>query len=208
MKREHVDYFERTWKEYDAWYDRHPALYHTELAALRKVVPSGSGLEIGVGTGRFAAPLAVRFGLDPALNMLRLAKQRGIRVVRGLGENLPFRDGSFDFVQIVFVLESLDDPLSFLGEAARTLRKKGAMILGLIDRDSRWGRYYARDPAESVFFHPPTLEGILEIFRRIGLEFRGAVQTLFQPPPDIRHEEAPREGFGKGGFVVLKAIKK
>lgn len=73
MKREIVDHFEKTWKSYDEWFESHQALYLTELVALEKAVPSGLGLEIGVGTGRFAAPLKARFGLDPAIKMLRVA---------------------------------------------------------------------------------------------------------------------------------------
>src|SRR4030042_1200775 len=142
MKREIVDHFEKTWKSYDEWFDGHQALYQSELAALKKAVPSGAGLEVGVGTGRFAAPLGVRFGLDPAIHMLRLAKKRGLLVVQGLGESLPFKDESFDFVQIIFVIECVDDLLSFLREAVRTVRRNGALILGFIDRDSLWGQYY------------------------------------------------------------------
>jgi len=94
MSKEIVRHFQRTWKSYDAWYDGHQALYQSELAALKKAVPSGEGLEIGVGTGRFAAPLGVRFGLDPAWNMRRLAKKRKILVIQGLGESLPFKNES------------------------------------------------------------------------------------------------------------------
>jgi ubiquinone/menaquinone biosynthesis C-methylase UbiE len=138
MRREIIDHYEKTWKDYEKWYDTHPALYESELAALKKAVPSGTGLEIGVGTGRFAAPLAVRFGLDPAINMLKLAKKRKIQVVQGFGENLPFKNDSFHFIQIVFVMEFVDDPHHFLGEAVRTLKKNGALILGFIDKNSRW----------------------------------------------------------------------
>jgi ubiquinone/menaquinone biosynthesis C-methylase UbiE len=116
MNKKIIHHFQKTWMDYDRWYDVHPALCQSELAALKKVVPSGAGLEIGVGTGRVAAPLGVRFGLDPAINMLWLAKKRGIRVVQGLGESLPFEDQSFDFVQIVFVVEFVDNLLLFLRE--------------------------------------------------------------------------------------------
>ena len=208
MKREIIDRFGKTWKDYDEWYDVHPALYQSELGALKKVVPPGAGLEIGVGTGRFAVPLGARFGLDPAIQMLQLAKKRGILVVQALGESLPFRDESFDFVQIVFVIEFVDDPLLFLREAARTVRRNGVLILGFIDRDGQWGRYYARDPSHRHYFHPPSPEEVLGIFSKIGLEFREACQTLFQPPPDISIKEEPRSGFGRGGFVVLMATKK
>jgi hypothetical protein len=49
MNTEIIRHFQRTWKDYDGWYDAHPALYQSELAALKKVVPSGAGLEIEVG---------------------------------------------------------------------------------------------------------------------------------------------------------------
>ena len=62
MRREIINHYQKTWRSYDKWFDTHKALYQSKLAALRKVVHSGTGLEIGVGTGRFAAPLdAVRF---------------------------------------------------------------------------------------------------------------------------------------------------
>jgi len=208
MKREIIDHYQKTWKDFDKWYETHKALYQSELAALKKVVPSGTGLEIGVGTGRFAAPLAVRFGLDPAINMLKLAKKRGLRVALGFGENLPFKNESFHFIQIVFVMEFVDDPHHFLREAVRTLGKNGALILGFIDKNSRWGQYYIQNSSEKKFFRPPSPREILEIFKSIGLEFQEAWQTLFQPPPDIKHEEEPKRGFGQGGFVVLKATKK
>jgi SAM-dependent methyltransferase len=207
MNREIVDDFEKTWKDYDAWFDSHPALYQSELAALKQVIPAGSGLEIGAGTGRFAAPLGVRFGLDPAIHMLRLAKKRGLLVVQGVGENLPFKDESFDFAQIVFVIEFVDDLVSFLREAVRTLRRNGVLILGFIDRDSQWGQYYARDPSHRRYFHPPSVKEVLDIFGGIRLEIEEVCQTLIQPPPDITTLEEPRSGFGEGGFVVIRAKK-
>jgi ubiquinone/menaquinone biosynthesis C-methylase UbiE len=207
MNREIIDHFNRTWQDFDKWFDGHQALYQSELAALKMAVSLGAGLEIGVGTGRFAAPLGVRFGLDPAINMLRAAKKRGISVVQGVGESLPFKGESFDFVQIVFVIEFVDHLFLFLNEAARTLKKNGALILGFIDKDSRWGRYYARDPSHRVHFHPPPAKEIIAILKRIGMEFQEAFQTLYQPPPDISFQEKPRRGFGEGGFVVFKAIR-
>jgi len=208
MRKEIIDHYQKTWKSYDEWFDAHQALYQSELEALKKAVPSGTGLEIGVGTGRFAAPLGVRFGLDPVINMLRLAKKRGVQVVQGFGENLPFKNESFHFVQTVFVLEFIDNYHHFLKEAARTLRQSGALILGFIDKDSRWGQYYEQNSSQRQFFHAPSPGEIIEILRKIGLEFQEAWQTLFQPPPDIRKKEEPRSGFGQGGFVVLKATKK
>jgi hypothetical protein len=65
----------------EQWFDEHTPAYLSELLALRSIVPvHGRGLEIGVGTARFAAPLGVRFGVDPAVEMLRYAAGRGTAV--------------------------------------------------------------------------------------------------------------------------------
>jgi ubiquinone/menaquinone biosynthesis C-methylase UbiE len=211
MSREKVADYEKNWRQYDKWYDTHRSLYQTEIKALEKAMPSGWGLEVGVGTGRFASPLSVRYGLDPSFNMLRLAKQREIKVVQGYGEDLPFKNESFLFVLIVFTIEFVDDPSRFLKEAVRTIKKDGALVLGIIDRNSPWGEYYEQKKTKSKFYsagHFLTPEEILEIFKDIDLEFDEAFQTLFHPPPDIKNTEQPKRGFGKGGFVVLKAAKK
>lgn len=52
--------FERHHQRYEEWFTRHGAAYHSELLALRLFQPwQGFGLEIGVGSGCFAAPLGV-----------------------------------------------------------------------------------------------------------------------------------------------------
>jgi len=210
MRREKVNHYEKNWQEYDEWYDTHQAIYKSEIKALEKVMPPGRGLEIGVGTGRLASPFSVRFGLDPSFNMLKLAKQRNIKVLQGFGEDLPFKNESFHFISVLFTIWLVDDPPRFLKEAVRTLKKNGTLILGITDRNSSWGKFYEQKEAQSKFYSAGQFfspEEILEIFKNIDVEFKEAFQTLFQPPPDIKDIEEPRRSFGKGGFVVLKAIK-
>jgi ubiquinone/menaquinone biosynthesis C-methylase UbiE len=210
MSNKKVNHYEKTWRQFDKWYDTHQSLYQTEIKALEKVMPSGLGLEIGVGTGRFASPLSVRYGLDPSFNMLKLAKKRNINVIQGVGENLPFKNESFHFVLIVFTIELVDDPPRFLKEAVRTLKKDGTLILGITDRNSLWGEFYEKKVAKGesyAGFKFLTPEEILEIFKNIDVEFEEVFQTLFQPPPDIKDIEQPKRGFGRGGFVVLTAVK-
>ena len=210
MRKEKFKIFDETYQEYDDWHESHQAIYQSQITALKKIIPSGRGLEIGVGTGRSASPLSVQFGLDPSFNMLKLAKQRNIRVVQGFGEDLPFKNETFNFVTIVYTIELVDDPLHFLRETVRTLKKRGALILGILDRKSSWGKFYERKQAHSKyykFFHFFSPEEILQIFKDIPLEFKEAVQTLVHPPPDINDIEEPMGDFGQGGFVVLKAVK-
>jgi ubiquinone/menaquinone biosynthesis C-methylase UbiE len=203
-----AEHFQKTAASYDAWYDAHPALYRTELAALRAAVPGrGRGLEIGVGTGRFASLLSVRYGLDPSPGMLGLARARGVRVVRGFGEALPFKDASFDLALIVFVIEFVDDLEGFLGEAARVLRSRGRLVVGFMDKDSAWGRHFHRTSRARRFFHPPPPRKLIAVLEAVGLRHEASWQTLFGPPPDLRRAERPRTGFGQGGFVVVRAMK-
>jgi SAM-dependent methyltransferase len=85
--------FEVHHRRYEAWFERHEAAYHSELLAVRALLPwRGLGLEIGVGSGRFAGPLGVRVGVDPSAAMLRYANARGVLAARGVAEALPFRD--------------------------------------------------------------------------------------------------------------------
>lgn len=91
--------FEARPDRYDAWFDRHEAAYRSELAALRALLPAeGEGLEVGVGTGRFAAPLGIEYGVDPAPAMRARARARGIAVTEGEARTSPLPTiGSISF---------------------------------------------------------------------------------------------------------------
>lgn len=69
--------------------------YRAELELIRGLLPAyprAKGLEVGVGSGKFAAPLGIRTGVEPSAQMAAKAEQLGIRVVLGVAENLPFPD--------------------------------------------------------------------------------------------------------------------
>ena len=53
-------------KKYDNWYNRNRFAYISEINAIKKINPKGLGLEIGVGTGRFASKLNFSYGIDPS----------------------------------------------------------------------------------------------------------------------------------------------
>ncbi len=70
--------FDEHAEEYDRWFDEHPAVFQSELEALKKVLPEkGTGLEIGVGSGRFAERLGIQYGVEPARAM-RVTKIEGL----------------------------------------------------------------------------------------------------------------------------------
>jgi len=202
--------FEAHSGRYDEWFPCHEAAYQSELLAVRAVLPwKGLGLEIGVGTGRFAAPLGVQVGLDPAAAMLARARQRDIRVVQGVAEALPFVDGAFDYVLMVVVLSFLDDSRAGLAEIRRVLGPSGVLVIGFLDHDSPAGRDYLARHAHKVFFRDATFYASAEVERLLseaGFHDLCCVQTLFRPPEEITEIEALRPGHGDGAFVVVRAI--
>ncbi len=73
--------FDQSTLEYDQWFDKHSTVYQSEIVAIQQAIPKNkTGIEIGVGTGRFAEPLNIKFGVEPSENMARVAEQRGITV--------------------------------------------------------------------------------------------------------------------------------
>jgi len=94
-------------------------------------LPTGRVLDLGGGTGAANGDLADRHivALDPAPEMLALNRDAD-RVV-GVGERLPFADGSFDAVFSAFVLRNLDSVPDTLAEIARVLRRGGRA--GIVD---------------------------------------------------------------------------
>jgi SAM-dependent methyltransferase len=202
--------FDRYWREYDQWYDDHESAYKAELQAVQDLLPLGIGLEIGVGTGRFAAPFQVKFGLDPSLNMLLLAKKRGIICIQGKGEDLPFKNGSFHFISIMVTICFLDDVHKVIHESKRTLKQGGYLIIGMINRNSRIGLQYDKAKRTSPFYqHARFLspEQILHIENKAGFQHIDSRQTLFQTLDKSRKDETLKIGYNRGGFVVLKAQK-
>ncbi len=143
--------FDNHFLEYDEWYDKNKFAYFSEITAINKAIPKkGKGLEVGVGTGRFASLLGIKDGLDPSSSMLKLAKERGINARLGFGESLPFADEAYDFITIIITLCFVKDPEKVISEAYRVLRKKGRIIIGIIDKESFLGKYYQLK--KSIFY--------------------------------------------------------
>lgn len=201
-----AEIFDKNWERYDNWFEKHRNIYLSELKALKKSLPKGTGLEIGVGSGRFASPQGIKIGIDPSINMLMLAKKRGIEAIQGLGENLPFKDSTFDFVLIVVTLCFVNDPECVLSESSRILKTNGKLIVGEINKDSWLGRLYEAKRKKSEFYKAATFysgDEIIEMLDNVGVRYMESYQTLLRP----EMEEEPEKGVDKGGFIVLVGIK-
>lgn len=200
--------FDEQASEYDAWFEKNNRLYQAELEALETFIPAtGQGVEIGVGTGRFAAPLGISVGVEPSLEMAELARQQGINVLEGVAEALPLADNSFDFAVMVTVVCFLDDVAKAFKEAWRILKPSGTLVVGFIDRESELGRIYDQKKGQSRFYRDATFYSASEVETLLtkadfsGFSYR---QTMM---PGETSNLSVSEGHGNGGFVVIKAHK-
>ena len=203
--------FEQHAGRYESWFERHPAAYASELAAVRELWPArADGLEIGVGAGHFAAPLGIGRGVEPAAAMRERAAARGIAVVDGVAERLPFPDARFDAVLMVTAICFVDDPAQSVREMQRVLRPGGCAVIGFVDRQSLLGRAYEKSKDASRFYAPARFFSVSDVTALlvdagfVALEHR---QTLFAHPDGMQVPDPVRAGFGEGAFVVVSGLK-
>lgn len=106
-----------------------------DLVVGLELPPDGRILDVGTGTGETAFraiealdPQSVIVGIDPSLEMLRLARGKGIlRLVGGQVPGLPFPDSTFDGIMASFVLSHFSDYKTALLDMVRVLRRGGRL---------------------------------------------------------------------------------
>jgi ubiquinone/menaquinone biosynthesis C-methylase UbiE len=206
-----IEPFERHLSQYENWFKRNKFVFESELRAVREQLPkSNNGIEIGIGSGQFAQPLNIRLGIEPSKKMRELALKRGIKAIDGIAEKLPFNDAQYDFVLMVTTVCFVDDIEASFQETYRVLKLSGCLIIGFIDKDSPTGRLYQQHKNESVFYEVAIFYSVNEIIfhlRRAGFKNFSFTQTIFHDLTEIKNIEPIKEGYGKGSFVVIRAIK-
>jgi ubiquinone/menaquinone biosynthesis C-methylase UbiE len=106
-----------------------------------KVVPRAHGqvLEVGIGSGLNVphydrAKVAKLYGLDPSLELQRLARQRAeaagvaIEFLPVSGEEIPLADASVDSIVVTYTMCSIPDVGAALAEMHRVLRPGGELF--------------------------------------------------------------------------------
>jgi ubiquinone/menaquinone biosynthesis C-methylase UbiE len=203
--------FDRNSQKYDEWFDKNKFIYESELQAVKELLPrSKNGVEVGVGTGSFCSPFAIKLGVDPSKEMGKIAQKRGIKVIEGVAESLPFTDSKFDFVLMVTTICFLDDIEKALKEANSVLKPNGFIIIGFIDAESPLGMFYDEHKNESKFYKQATSYSVKEVIRHMeNAQFKDFTlrQTLFQSSEEIKNIEPVKEGYGEGSFIVVRGTK-
>jgi len=203
--------FEEHISEYENWFVDNRMVYLSELEAIRPLLPASSdGIEIGIGSGLFAEPLGIREGVEPSRKMREQAAQRGLRVIKGVAEALPYPSASKTFALMVTTICFVDDVKKSLEEAYRVLRNNGYLIIAFVDKDSAIGRIYQQHKNESVFYREATFVGTQELTTKLeqaGFTVTDIAQTIFGQLDDIREIQTAIPGSGQGSFVIIKAQK-
>ncbi len=203
--------FEKYAEQYEDWFVENRWVYEAELRAVKAMLPAGGrGVEIGVGTGRFAEPLGIKIGVEPSNRMREIAQERGIQVLDGVAEELPFDDSRFDFVLMVTTICFVDDIVRALQETHRVLCHGGFLIIGFIDRNSVLGQTYLNRKEENVFYREAiffSVGELIDIMDRIGFEDLTFNQTIFRTLSETTRDEPVKSGHGEGSFVVIRGRK-
>ena len=89
--------FDEYASQYEDWFERNKFAFESELRAIREqLLKSNNGIEIGIGSGRFAIPLGIKIGVEPSRKMREIAQKRGIESIKqGYGK------GSFVVIKAI-----------------------------------------------------------------------------------------------------------
>jgi ubiquinone/menaquinone biosynthesis C-methylase UbiE len=205
--------FEEHVAEYEEWFGKYPFVFQSEVEAIRDLLPKGnniSGIEVALGTGRFAKELGIKEGIEPSPHMRALALKRGIEVLSAEAEHLPYKDMKFDFVLMAFCISYFEDLHLAFKEAQRVLKIGGALIIGFIDKESIIGKFYEERKPESIFYKQAnfyTPKRIIAELKQLKFKDLQFSQTLFHALDDIKEFEPAKPGYGEGSFVLVNAIK-
>jgi SAM-dependent methyltransferase len=117
------------------WYEGfRPALKPDELDALQRLLGTGDGrcLDVGCGTGLSTAAVVElgwsAVGVDLSEDMLEVARGRGLEVVQGSADGLPFEDETFDGAVSVWTHTDVEDFSAVIKETARVLRPEAPVV--------------------------------------------------------------------------------
>lgn len=201
--------FEQHFDQYEEWFLENKAAYQSELEAVRRHMPKeGRGIEIGVGSGLFAEPLEIHYGVEPSARMRKQAVKRGVNVIESVAEKMPIADNFYDFALMVTTICFLDDVPKSITEGRRILKPGGKLIIGLVDKNSPVGKLYQEHQENNVFYRDAifyTTNEVVAFMKEAGFRDFYFTQTIFKMVDEIKEPEEVKEGYGEGSFVVISA---
>lgn len=198
--------FDRAADYYDETRGFPPGVEHEAVALFVQagnLTPQSRVLEIGVGTGRIALPLAQRvgtyIGLDISLAMMqRLRQKEGgerIALIEANAAHLPFAAQSIDAVIAVHVFHLIPNYMDVLHEIIRILCP-GAMLLhgwndrgteNMLERTWREATSHFQETTRSISWEKRQAFLPEVGWRVVGMELRHLYVTERSPATYVQH---------------------
>jgi len=163
----------------------------TRILPIIYEIPEGAKvLDIGCNSGEFMRLLAEKrhcdvTGVDVSAPVLEIAKKKGLKVVLCDADKLPFADKTFDVVTLMETLEHFNDPLPYLREIKRVLKKDG-ILLGSCPHNNLERHIWSDDRLHCQYYDEKGLSRDLdEVFKKSflkvlnGTEFSMSFSTNF-----------------------------
>lgn len=167
---------------------------HRYNMAIPSVPVSGKLLEIGCGYGLFLPALSQKAKELYATDIHeRLGKVKSVMESEGLPRlglsradmlQLPYKDGSFDTVVCMSVLEHVTELSQATAEIARIIKKGGSLIAGFPVKNVATGMLFRLVDRDDDEIHP---NGHRQILRELDKRFSRRVTKVFPPylPVDL-----------------------
>lgn len=219
--------FDKEAVNYDEWYKTQKGAFIDEVETrclfdLLKIKEGMKVLDVGCGTGIFSIKLAKLgcrvTGIDISGGMLEIARKKAvsenldIEFLKMDACKLEFADETFDAAISVTVLEFVQDYSKFLDELFRVVKKNGQIVIGTINKDSRWGRLYKSEPFSNTVFKYASFKNP-EMIRKIHSDELVEVRECLFIPPDLdeslynMENELKYSELENGGFICALWIK-
>ena len=199
--------FDNLVNDYEKWFEKHSEIYEEEIKTIKALLPSGRGMEVGVGTGRFAAPLGIKFGIEPSINMAEVARERNIEVAEISAEEMDFEE-EFDFILMVTTICFVKNPLKTIENCYRALKKGGYLLIAFVDLNSPLGKFYEKNKEKSKFYKYATFftkEDIINLMKQAGFRDFKCKENLYGDNLDnLKFEINECNG---GAFKVIRGRK-
>ncbi len=169
------------------WFVGRRAILESFLETISNELRNTNGglriLDVGCGTGanlEMLANFGEAEGVDVSYDALEFCRAKGLNAQKGLAEELPFEDESFDIVTALDVVEHLDDDIAGLREMHRVLKKGGKSLIFVPAFMWLWG---VQDDISNHRIRY-TRQQIVERLEEAGFEVRRATYaniTFFAP---------------------------
>ncbi len=200
--------FDLYYEDYEKWFEKYSKIYEEEIKTIKAILPPfKKAIEVGVGTGRFAKPLGIDYGIEVSEKMAEIGRKRGIKVDLVSAENMNFED-EFDLILMVTTICFVKDPKKVLANCYKALKVGGSLVVAFVDKNSALGKFYEKNKKNSKFYKEATFfskDEIIEMMKEAGFKNFECKENLYGDSLENLRFEI--NDCNQGAFKVIKGEK-